>query len=1316
MLHRIGKYEITGLIGQGGFGKVYKAFDPTVGRVVAIKVMTGETDETAVTRFKNEAAACGNLHHKNIVTVYDFGEEQGMQYLVMEFLDGQDLQQAATAGRRFSLLEKVDIMYQAADGLLCAHRAGIVHRDIKPANIMLLTGGGVKLMDFGIARRTGNMATRLTQQGLLIGTVLYMAPEQLRGHGTNELSDIWSYGVVYYELLAGVNPFDAPEPTSVMFKIAADSPKPLRALVPEVPEDLEAIINRMLTKDPEHRYQSLEDVLLDTGPVLTELKRRHATELVTEARALLDQGNIDAAVGMVRRILDLDPTNAEARKLREMVQREEKTRTAVGAVQSLIQRAEAEVSRKNYTQAVELFANALKLEPQNEKILTRLNAAKVEAEKNTQVASLLSEARKHLMKANLTEAVQQAHEALKVDPQNAEAGQLVEKLGQELGARKMQIELQQRLGEARQYLVRRDYTDAIEILAHLRDKFPDAREVEEVLNQAKAGQREREQQRFEEIAKVRKLVSELRFSEAVPWLERLTVDYPHDADIHALLESSREQLTIRTRNEAIERLGREAWGLYKNERFDEALRRLDEGLRKFPQETSLLRLKEAVERSKVQHEAEARVRSRVEECQRLRQNRRFGDALKLVRELIAERPGDATLTDLEQEIQRDQEAVQRSGAVAEALAEANRMLAGGKSGEARAILEKAAAKYPDDAEIAKLLKLAREAELQQKDRSFVQEALDKAMEFELKYEWAAALQEIEKGLAKYPHADGLKSAAERIRRNLRNAERQQQIGGAAQAIEDALTRRDYQAARLHLDVALQERPDEEVFRKLEERLNREQTRHDLDAKLSEAKQRLMAEDFDDAARLVEEGRRQFPKEPRWTALAEECLRKRKRREALTSSQDFFEKSQFTDAERAMTGLAADDAEVQALRGAIARERAAHEQRERYTAGKAQAEQLLRANQFDAAIAAYQQLLRLYPKDTAIERDLQLAVSGKGEFETKASLDAQVAQLAQLRQRGDAAGVVAGAKALLSKEEDPRARQLLRWAESKIAEAEGKKGPNKLVFAGIGVIVLGSIGGYLATRGGDKPSSGISLAPVSLSFTAKPGAAPGTQTFKVESATPGVKFRVAPANTWIKADPAEGTVPAEVKVRVEPASLGPGQHSGVISVRPETGSGETLSVTLVVEAPPKPVEPPKPVTQTNPDPPKVVTQNPTLVVTPPPVVTQNPPPVTPPKDPNAELPPALTGPYYGAPRGVWRWSGDLADGQRITLIRGRDNDLEGKGSLAGPPVPGIGVSLSVPEGVEILEAPSAANRFSRVVLRNRSGRSIVSIAVSWRKAE
>ena len=169
---QIGKYQIQAELGRGGFGSVYRAYDPTVGRLVAIKVLTAPGDQNLLTRFKNEAAAAGNLRHKNIVTIYDFGDHEGLPYIVMEFLDGEDLQQIISRNQPLTLLQKVSIMLQVADGLYCAHRSGVVHRDVKPANIRLLPDGTVKIMDFGIARLVagGSGGARLTRQGHVIGT------------------------------------------------------------------------------------------------------------------------------------------------------------------------------------------------------------------------------------------------------------------------------------------------------------------------------------------------------------------------------------------------------------------------------------------------------------------------------------------------------------------------------------------------------------------------------------------------------------------------------------------------------------------------------------------------------------------------------------------------------------------------------------------------------------------------------------------------------------------------------------------------------------------------------------------------------------------------------------------------------------------------------------------------------------------------------------------------------------------------------------------------------------------------------------------
>src|SRR5215471_1635011 len=164
----IGRYRIDALLGTGGFGRVYKAFDPTVSRPVAIKLLTDVGPDT-LTRFQHEASATGNLHHPNIVTLYEYGQEAGSPYLVMEYLEGEDLQQIMAAGQPpLTLLGKVRIMHQAAEGLFAAHRNGVFHRDVKPSNIRVLPDGTVKVMDFGIALLAQESGKRLTQTGSLI--------------------------------------------------------------------------------------------------------------------------------------------------------------------------------------------------------------------------------------------------------------------------------------------------------------------------------------------------------------------------------------------------------------------------------------------------------------------------------------------------------------------------------------------------------------------------------------------------------------------------------------------------------------------------------------------------------------------------------------------------------------------------------------------------------------------------------------------------------------------------------------------------------------------------------------------------------------------------------------------------------------------------------------------------------------------------------------------------------------------------------------------------------------------------------------------
>ena len=177
-MEHIGRYEILEEIGRGGFGRVYRATDPLMKCEVAIKVMSNADDPEMLARFRGEATAARKLHHESIVTIYDVGEHQGVPYIVMEYLQGRDLQKIREQRQTLTLVEKVRILSQVAAGLQVAHENGIIHRDVKPANIMVLKDGSVKIMDFGIARATRDAATHLTRTGVVVGTLQYIPPEQ----------------------------------------------------------------------------------------------------------------------------------------------------------------------------------------------------------------------------------------------------------------------------------------------------------------------------------------------------------------------------------------------------------------------------------------------------------------------------------------------------------------------------------------------------------------------------------------------------------------------------------------------------------------------------------------------------------------------------------------------------------------------------------------------------------------------------------------------------------------------------------------------------------------------------------------------------------------------------------------------------------------------------------------------------------------------------------------------------------------------------------------------------------------------------------
>jgi TolB-like protein/Tfp pilus assembly protein PilF len=266
---RLGPYEIQSLIGAGGMGEVYRARDTRLDRDVALKVLHADVaaNPARLERFQREAKTVASLNHPNIVTLYSVEEDAEVRFLTMELIEGQSLDQVRTAAG-LSVARVFDIGVAIADALAAAHDRGIVHRDLKPANVMLTRDGRVKVLDFGLAKiaetaawdQTITQAAPITTEGAVLGTVPYMSPEQLRGQQVDHRSDIFSLGVLLYEMATGRRPFSGATNTDVMSSILRDTPRPLTQVNPELPHQLGRIIAQCLEKEPEDRYHSAKDV------------------------------------------------------------------------------------------------------------------------------------------------------------------------------------------------------------------------------------------------------------------------------------------------------------------------------------------------------------------------------------------------------------------------------------------------------------------------------------------------------------------------------------------------------------------------------------------------------------------------------------------------------------------------------------------------------------------------------------------------------------------------------------------------------------------------------------------------------------------------------------------------------------------------------------------------------------------------------------------------------------------------------------------------------------------------------------------------
>src|ERR1017187_1948027 len=581
--------------------------------------------------------AIQQLHHQIGHAVL----QDGMPYLVMELLDGETLESVIktqkVAGVTIQLLDKVEIMFQVARGLQYAHSENVVHRDIKPGNIMVLPNGTVKVMDFGIARVMDKDGTRRTRQGDIAGTILYMAPEQLPGRDADKRSDIFAYADVYYELLTGEHPFFGNDFATVMYRITANEPRPIREKLPECPAALESMIHRLLVKDPEIRPDRLDEVVLETQPVLQRLRRERAAVVAAEIEPLIHAGDLERAQVAIGQVLHWDPLNQVADRWREQIQKERARKAMSARAEALVRKGHEHLVARRFKEALQCFESALKLDQTNPEIRTLVDQVQITIENVRSAVRLVAEARTEMERGQLEHAVDKAARSAELDSGNPEAPELRDQLRQQIRSRREAAMLARAEGLSNGG----DYDGAMAVLseaeaAGLSSPKIAACRTRVERERAEAEKRRRQAAFAAALARAREALYGQRLQEASASAEALCAEYPEEPAASELLSEVREYLAAQRRLEAINQATQTARVLMKEKRLDDAREVLEAGLRAYPRDTGISRLMEIVNTLAAAQDRARKIGQVVRQAHRLADDGQLDAALRAVMDAIGE--------------------------------------------------------------------------------------------------------------------------------------------------------------------------------------------------------------------------------------------------------------------------------------------------------------------------------------------------------------------------------------------------------------------------------------------------------------------------------------------------------------------------------------------------------------------------------------------------------------------------------------------------------------------------------------------------------
>lgn len=633
-MQSLGKYEIISEIGRGAMGAVYKARDPLIDRLVALKTITGSTTQSnLLDRFYQEARSAGALQHPNIVTIYELGHEKNTPFIAMEFLEGESLDHLIEQRPALPLSVKLGYIVRVCEALAYAHQHNVVHRDVKPANIMVTKEGVVKVVDFGIARLTD---MSMTQPNMMIGSRAYMSPQLYKGERADARSDIWAIGVTLYELLAYKRPFLGDSEAELMFHIIYEEPEDLKRASPECTDELVPIISKMLEKKSEDRYQSMDDVLHALEPIWKAAQQTTVSGLLADCKDLVAAKDYQRAQALLRKALHIDVGNTQAKTMLERVTIELRRTEILPRLQEHMSRGEGFLKTGRLREAKAEAEAALGLDSKHEpaqKLIAEVQAAAAKAQELEQKLRLTKQ---RLAEGALTEAAAALGQALELDSVNPQAQELKRQIEEESTRREKRKRLSEILHHARTLWTELNYDECLAVLSTALMEFPNEPELKKLQETAKTDQAEQVKQRH--MAEVRRLLAQQNFEQARRALEVLTRDYPQDTAVKNLQNLATQEENEQKRQKRLDTEIAALRSLLGAARFKQVVTKGESLLQEYPQDYELKELVNFARGEVAQQEQKRKEEEREKQIQGFLMCERYGEALEAARRGLQEFP------------------------------------------------------------------------------------------------------------------------------------------------------------------------------------------------------------------------------------------------------------------------------------------------------------------------------------------------------------------------------------------------------------------------------------------------------------------------------------------------------------------------------------------------------------------------------------------------------------------------------------------------------------------------------------------------------